>query len=678
MKKSVLILCFLLLFYFSGETTFASNCDVFLKDHTIYVNEVILKDLYVPKGVTLYIDGNCKVMGSIYNWGTVIVNKDASLDIKYELYTLNYESYTNHYERRSCSNNKYGIVRNYGNLKVKTFCISEKYLNKEVVINQVKYYPNTYKSAPTSKCLNMTYISQSCNIANSKINQDVYIDQNANCIINKQHTLDINGDLYIYGSLNVEGTLKVSGKIYCMNYGLLHASKNNNGTLKGKGKISCNKVIVDSKYYNNQVVLQHQNKQIIEYAGMNDSGYVVNRCLSCNKQNSLEYLNAIKKISLSEYNYTYDGNSKKPEVIVKDGNGIKINSNYYTITYDKARTKAGTYQVIVKLQKYYQGNKTLKFVINAKDINTLKVDTIKNQIYSGSDINVSVNVKDQNKVLKKNVDYQVKYQNNCNVGTASVVIEGINNYKGSKKVTFQIQPRDINKATIKNIENKTYTGSKIELNVDVVDHNQVLKKGVDYKICYEDNKDVGKAKIIIHGINNYTGTITKQFNIKAKSLTHGNIKMINEYEYTGNQIKPKLQLYVDSYLLSEKKHYEIKYGSNKSCGLGWVEVKGIHNYQGSIKNYFVIKPKDSKITSLKSNMKKQMTIKVNNISGAQIQISYKEENGAFKHIYTSSETLTLKNLNSSKTYYVKVRHFIKENGITYFSNYSTLKQVKIK
>lgn len=51
--------------------------------------------------------------------------------------------------------------------------------------------------------------------------------------------------------------------------------------------------------------------------------------------------------------------------------------------------------------------------------------------YDGTAKTPNVIVKDENKVLTKGVDYEVKYTNNVDAGTATVIVTGIGNYKGS-------------------------------------------------------------------------------------------------------------------------------------------------------------------------------------------------------------------------------------------------------
>ena len=61
-------------------------------------------------------------------------------------------------------------------------------------------------------------------------------------------------------------------------------------------------------------------------------------------------------------------------------------------------------------------------------------------IYTSKEIVPEPNVKDGTRVLKKDKHYEVKYENNINVGTATITITGKRAYKGEIKMTFTIKP----------------------------------------------------------------------------------------------------------------------------------------------------------------------------------------------------------------------------------------------
>ena len=88
--------------------------------------------------------------------------------------------------------------------------------------------------------------------------------------------------------------------------------------------------------------------------------------------------------------------------------------------------------------------------------------------------------------------------------------------KGSSDAEKNIS---IAKAEVTGLKTKTWTGSALEQNPVVTVSQQTLKRGTDYTITYKNNKNVGKATLIITGKGKYTGQITKTFKICPKSTS---------------------------------------------------------------------------------------------------------------------------------------------------------------
>ena len=64
----------------------------------------------------------------------------------------------------------------------------------------------------------------------------------------------------------------------------------------------------------------------------------------------------------------------------------------------------------------------------------------------------------------------------------------------------------------------TYTGKAVTQSVVVKKGTTVLKKDTDYTVSYRNNKNAGKATLIITGKGSYKDTVTKTFKItKAKN-----------------------------------------------------------------------------------------------------------------------------------------------------------------
>ena len=79
--------------------------------------------------------------------------------------------------------------------------------------------------------------------------------------------------------------------------------------------------------------------------------------------------------------------------------------------------------------------------IKRESISKAKVTLNQNKYtYDGKVKKPSVTVELNGKTLEKNTDYKVTYKNNTNIGTATVKVTGVGNYKGSASATFRIVP----------------------------------------------------------------------------------------------------------------------------------------------------------------------------------------------------------------------------------------------
>ncbi|MGN0522508.1 MAG: VanW family protein [Eubacterium sp.] len=144
-----------------------------------------------------------------------------------------------------------------------------------------------------------------------------------------------------------------------------------------------------------------------------------------------------------------------------------------------------------------------------------------------------------------------------------------------------------------------YTSKKPEISVSFTDGNGktvILKKDVDYKAVYANNKNAGKATINISGINNYTGVITKTFNISKHSFSKDKeidcVLAYTETTYTGKAKTPTVTLYYTkngkNIKLKKNEDYKVEYSNNTDAGKAKVTITGINNFSGKITKTFSI------------------------------------------------------------------------------------------
>ena len=100
--------------------------------------------------------------------------------------------------------------------------------------------------------------------------------------------------------------------------------------------------------------------------------------------------------------------------------------------------------VTIKGKGNYTGSLTAKYVIVKKTISSVKYSTISKR-YTGNSVILSekdlasMKIKIGTKTLVYNKDYVISgYKNNINTGTATVTINGIGDYSGSKDISFKI------------------------------------------------------------------------------------------------------------------------------------------------------------------------------------------------------------------------------------------------
>lgn len=210
----------------------------------------------------------------------------------------------------------------------------------------------------------------------------------------------------------------------------------------------------------------------------------------------------------------YNGTEQKPKLTVTYNNVELVEGEDYIATYSN-NINAGTAQVILSegSSGNYAGTKTVKFKISQKDIGTTQITKINNAGYTGSAIKPEIAITDLGKKLVENTDYTVSYTNNTKVGTATVTIRGKGNYSGTKKITYEITPQNISKVKIAKIANQKYTGKALTPSLKVTNGTTSLHVNRDYKVKFSSNKKPGKAKVVITGMGNYTGSKTVYFYI---------------------------------------------------------------------------------------------------------------------------------------------------------------------
>ncbi|MDE6363592.1 MAG: FIVAR domain-containing protein, partial [Lachnospiraceae bacterium] len=307
----------------------------------------------------------------------------------------------------------------------------------------------------------------------------------------------------------------------------------------------------------------------------------------------------------------YTGTAHQPEVQI-DG----LEPSDYAVEYQN-NTKAGTASVIVKGMGGYTGTVKKTFKIAAYDIQKNAEDRFKyadtitapyakgGSKLTDADLNASFG----GELLKQGVDYTLSYKNNKKAGqTASVVIKGKGNYKGTVTTTFAVGKQDLKSLTWSAadvLEKDAKKYNKTKLTVTDLD-GKALKKGTDYDVVsfllenggeVEEKPEVGtKIRIILKGKNNYEGEAAAEFRIIAndKSLSKAKIN-IEPQQYTGQEItleQKDLEVTIwengTPKTLKEDEYEIVGYTKNIKKGTAKVTIHGLGEYGGTKTGKFKI------------------------------------------------------------------------------------------
>ena len=239
-----------------------------------------------------------------------------------------------------------------------------------------------------------------------------------------------------------------------------------------------------------------------------------------------------------------------------------------------------------------------------------------------------------------------------------------------------------------------FEGKAIKPAVSVTMAGTALKEGKDYSLKYKNNDRTGTATVAVTGIGNYINTKEATFQI-VKLSTPKVTSIINVkkgMKLTWNRVSGA-QGYIIYRAVGNGKYKAIRTISNAatlSCIDATATVNGgkytyaVCAYKGSAKSAYVGKPAyylaPNRVTSVKNNAAKKTTVKwTRNAKANGYQINYKIGNTQKTATIKSNKTLStvLKSLKKKKTYSVKVRSYKKVSGVTYYSEWSPAKNVKI-
>lgn len=214
-------------------------------------------------------------------------------------------------------------------------------------------------------------------------------------------------------------------------------------------------------------------------------------------------------------------------------------------------------------------------------------------------------------------DFEIRYQNNRSVGTATMKLVGIGKYTGVKNVKFRITGTAFNSRNVTVSGFRTemdYTGNALRQNVSLTtSKGKKLDYGADYTVSYKNNVKKGTATVTFKArpASGYSGSFKKTFKIQAADLAQnvqiteadssgrsrrtisGGGRFGGTVYYTKSGAKLSGRVVLTSTrtgaVLQEGKDYKVSYSNNKTVTTNAVmTITGKGDYTGSLKVTFSV------------------------------------------------------------------------------------------
>ncbi len=165
-------------------------------------------------------------------------------------------------------------------------------------------------------------------------------------------------------------------------------------------------------------------------------------------------------------------------------------------------------------------------------------------------------------------------------------------------------------------------------------------------------RDKGSYTVTVSGIDNenYTLTggtdLTTEYTIEAKTLNADNITAIADVTYTGEEIKPAVEVKDGDTVLVPDTDYTVIYESNTNAGTAKVTVTFNGNYQGTAEKEFTILPKtinpNIDLAAPVKNATPQTVIDTDEYSAAVVWQPDATDRFEYNTVYTATVTITPK------------------------------------
>lgn len=234
----------------------------------------------------------------------------------------------------------------------------------------------------------------------------------------------------------------------------------------------------------------------------------------------------------------YNGQVQQQEPVVKDGDKTLVEGTDYTLSYSEDATNVGTVKVTVTGMGNYTGKAKVSYLITPAPLSiTTDSDT---KVYDGTPLTARGSIEglvaDETVEFKvtgsqtlvgwsKNT-YELKWNGSAKESNYTVK-EALGKLEVSKQSIDEKDEKDYKGIKIDDPASTIYDGSKHQWTPTVTDADgNKLTVDKDYEVAYkrdgvvsDDFKNAGTITVVISGKGNYSGTVTKKYEITKRAVT---------------------------------------------------------------------------------------------------------------------------------------------------------------
>lgn len=232
------------------------------------------------------------------------------------------------------------------------------------------------------------------------------------------------------------------------------------------------------------------------------------------------------------------------------------------------------------------GTLTIKIIDKNTDANTLQIDVPATVTYGDT---VTPSVGESKPAGAGDVTFKFFDEDNHEVLTTAQPFDA-GTYKVTAScesestiytaaATFTVEPREIEAKDVAFDKELTYTGNELTQTVTVTVNGKTLTVGTDYTVSDLTGTEPGSYPVTVTGTGNYTGTVTKSFEIAKADISSAEITYdAGPYGYTGKEWKPEVTVSFNSATLTAGNDYTVSYENNINAGTAKIIITGIGDH----------------------------------------------------------------------------------------------------